>query len=152
MRSCAIHQRALSWEDLKIPMSKTRLKITFLGSHSDLPGANELREMSYVWIQDSDFVNTVSADGLAPKGARPSTGTVLTINLCSFSVIWNWLCWQDGVIQNVKWNLLALWVLKHNLFFLVTFYTISCNTGPYHLEIICISYEWNTSYKCQIQS
>ena len=25
-----------------IPISKTRLKITFLESHSDLPGANEL--------------------------------------------------------------------------------------------------------------
>ena len=32
----------LSWEDLKIPISKTRLKITLLESHSDHPGANEL--------------------------------------------------------------------------------------------------------------
>ena len=30
VRSCGIHRRALSWEDLKIPISKTRLKITFL--------------------------------------------------------------------------------------------------------------------------
>ena len=42
VRSYVIHQRALSWEDLKKPVSKTRLKITFLESHSDLPGANEL--------------------------------------------------------------------------------------------------------------
>ena len=42
-RSCVIHLRALSWVDLKTPLSKTKLKITFLESHSDLPGANELR-------------------------------------------------------------------------------------------------------------
>ena len=42
VRSCRIHRRALSWKDLKIPISKTRLKMTFLESHSDLPGANEL--------------------------------------------------------------------------------------------------------------
>ena len=30
---------------------------------------------SYIW--DLDFVITVSADGLAPNGARPSAGTVL---------------------------------------------------------------------------
>ena len=42
VRSCGIHQRALSWEDLKMAISKTRLKIIFLEPHSDLPGANEL--------------------------------------------------------------------------------------------------------------
>ena len=42
IRSCGIHQKALSWEDLNISISKTRLKIKFLESHSDLPGANEL--------------------------------------------------------------------------------------------------------------
>ena len=43
VRSCGIHQSALSWEDLKIPINKTRLKIKFLELHSDLPGANELK-------------------------------------------------------------------------------------------------------------
>ena len=43
VRSCGIHQRALSWDDLKIPISKTRLEITFSESHSDLLGANELK-------------------------------------------------------------------------------------------------------------
>ena len=38
----AFIRRGLSWEDLKIPISKTRLKIPFLESHPDLPGANEL--------------------------------------------------------------------------------------------------------------
>ena len=41
-QSCGIHRRTLPWENLKIPISKTRLKITFLESHSDFPGANEL--------------------------------------------------------------------------------------------------------------
>ena len=31
---------------MKIPMSKTRLEITILESHPDLPGANELSERS----------------------------------------------------------------------------------------------------------
>ena len=48
VRSCGIHQSALSWEDLNIPISKTRLKSTFLESHSDLPGANELTPFSNV--------------------------------------------------------------------------------------------------------
>ena len=42
VRSCGIHRRASSWEDLKIPINKTRLRITFFESRSDLPGANEL--------------------------------------------------------------------------------------------------------------
>ena len=42
VRSCGIHRRALSLENLKIPVSKTRLKIAFLESHSDLPEASEL--------------------------------------------------------------------------------------------------------------
>ena len=33
----------LPWVDLKIPISKTRLKITFWESHPDLPSHNELR-------------------------------------------------------------------------------------------------------------
>ena len=40
--SCGIHQRTLSWGDLEIPISKSRLKIPLFESHSDLPGANEL--------------------------------------------------------------------------------------------------------------
>ena len=42
VKSSGIHWRALSWEDLKIPISATRSKIPFLESHSDLPRANEL--------------------------------------------------------------------------------------------------------------
>ena len=48
VRYCGIHRRALSWEDLTIPISKTRLKITFLESHSDLSGANELIFLPYL--------------------------------------------------------------------------------------------------------
>ena len=51
VRSCGIHQMALSWEDLKIPISKTRLKITFLESHSDLTGANEFMAAILSWLQ-----------------------------------------------------------------------------------------------------
>ena len=49
VRSWGIHSRALSCEDLKIPISKTRLKITFLELHSDLPGANEFKHAKYIF-------------------------------------------------------------------------------------------------------
>ena len=54
VRSRGIHGRALSWEDLKIPISKARLKIPCLESHPDLPGANEL-------IQDDPMAMCVLA-------------------------------------------------------------------------------------------
>ena len=38
VRFCGIHRKTLSWEDLKIPISKTTLKITILELHSDLSG------------------------------------------------------------------------------------------------------------------
>ena len=46
VRSLDIHLRALSWGDLKIPDSKTRLNIdiVYLPSHPDLPGVNELNK------------------------------------------------------------------------------------------------------------
>ena len=50
MRFSGIHQRTLSWEDLKITISKTRLEITFLESHSDHPGANELKKLGHFFF------------------------------------------------------------------------------------------------------
>ena len=51
VRSCGILRRSLSWEDVKIPISKIRFKITFLESHSDLPRTNELSAIFrlHVW-------------------------------------------------------------------------------------------------------
>ena len=43
-KSHDIHLRALSQEDLKIPINKTRLEIALLKLNAHLPGANELRE------------------------------------------------------------------------------------------------------------
>ena len=37
-----------------------------------------------VYIQDVKLVNTVHADGLAPNGARPSAGTVMTMESVKF--------------------------------------------------------------------
>ena len=42
MRSHGIHLRALSLDDVKIPINKTRLKIAVLKWHPGPPGANEL--------------------------------------------------------------------------------------------------------------
>ena len=61
VRCCGIHQRALSREDLKIPISKTRLKITFLESHLDLPGANELNlGIRWIWYSIRRWQSHVS--------------------------------------------------------------------------------------------
>ena len=48
--SCGIHRRALSSVDLKIPISKTRLKHTFLELHQDLPGGSELKTFVQLYI------------------------------------------------------------------------------------------------------
>ena len=61
-------------------MSKTRLKITFLESHSDLPGANELKPFPEEGKEHhlSYIVNAVAADDLATCIDRASADTVLT--------------------------------------------------------------------------
>ena len=61
VKSCGIHPRVLSWEDLKIPISKhgkTRLKIPFLESHSVLPGTNELI-CKYFFLQNAKLPEVV---------------------------------------------------------------------------------------------
>ena len=45
VKSCGIHRRALSWEDLKIDIRKTKLKMTFVEWHLDFPGTNELNKI-----------------------------------------------------------------------------------------------------------
>ena len=59
----------------------------------------------YIW--DPNFVITVPADGLAPNGARPSAGTVMTVTLYMSSSSFHWLSMPlcnfigpDTVIQN----------------------------------------------------
>ena len=42
MRSLGVHLRALSLDNVKIPINKTRLKIAVLKRNLGLPGANEL--------------------------------------------------------------------------------------------------------------
>ena len=60
-----------------------------------------------VYIRDSHLVITVPADGLAPRGARPSAGTAMATQLHTFStkyhsleVMLRYLSWPDDVIQN----------------------------------------------------
>ena len=52
----------LSSEDLKIRISKARLKITFLKSRQDLPGANELKSPA----NPSLIIEDCSGNGLKP--------------------------------------------------------------------------------------
>ena len=37
-----------------------------------------------MYLQDTNWLTTVPADGLAPNGARPSAGTALTTKLDKF--------------------------------------------------------------------
>ena len=55
------------------------------------------------------MIITVPADGLAPNGARPSAGTVLTIKLdvSSYTFLWLWLFQMtfyqaDDIVQNAR--------------------------------------------------
>ena len=48
LRSYGIHPMALSWQDLTIHTNKIRMKLEFLKSHPDLPGANELNIL--IWF------------------------------------------------------------------------------------------------------
>ena len=73
--------------------------------------------------QGLNLVITVHADVLAPKGARPSAGTVLTKKLRffqSFSGIWSFsiLCiffprWDDGIQNNQQDVAKSLKIPKH---------------------------------------
>ena len=61
--------------------------------------------LSCVYISDLNLVITVPADGLAPKGARPSAGTVMTSKLntflpsfCSYQWYGIKFNWWDGII------------------------------------------------------
>ena len=59
MRSLGIHLRALSLDDVKIPINKTRLKIAVLKWHLGLPGANELTHWPLGDL-DAIFFNHIS--------------------------------------------------------------------------------------------
>ena len=74
-----------------------------------------------VCVQNLNLVITVPADALAPNGARPSAGTVLTEKLAMFSLKFHWLsmilCTGD-IIQNDHRNpanSLATWGVKITL-------------------------------------
>ena len=52
-------------------------------------------------IQDPDWVITVPADGLAPDGARPSAGTVMTteFDMFCFFALWRMFCRSDFFLK-----------------------------------------------------
>ena len=50
MRWHSINLRALSLDNVKIPINKTRLKIAVLKWHPGLPGANELTSLPVYWL------------------------------------------------------------------------------------------------------
>ena len=60
VRFCGIHLRVLSWVDLKIPISKTRLKFELLKSYSNSVGTNALTH-SYVNVFDLSVNNSLAS-------------------------------------------------------------------------------------------
>ena len=63
------------------------------------------------FIADS-FVVTVPADGLAPQGARPSAGTVMTKFMCCIYCIYGSGIWR------VKWFFITvslIWIFFHSI-------------------------------------
>ena len=66
IRSSAIHLTAILQEIPQPSGTELSLIITYLKFCSNLPGANE------------STISIVSADGLAPSGAKASAGTVMT--------------------------------------------------------------------------
>ena len=104
---------------MKIPISKTRFKISFLKSHSYLPGANELLiSCSYTFPYQSFPLITSSELKLMPnpnlsihnqeQGRQRfnnsySHDNVHKRTLCS--TIYNWLRWRETLSYNCKENL-----------------------------------------------
>ena len=63
---------ALSEENLKIPISKSRMKITFLKYHPDLPGAKDLNSSLYPLPRPAKRHHCI----MAAKSAKPSAATI----------------------------------------------------------------------------
>ena len=87
------------------------------------PQCVNLSSASSAHIQNSDLVITIPADGLAPNGARPSAGTVMTTKIDTFSLKLLWLLnifdtffaeqmMSFKMINEISWNLPALWMLN----------------------------------------
>ena len=70
-----------------------------------------------VYIQDKNLVITAPADGLAPKGARPSAGTVVTENYTCFLASFTGFQWSCETFiywwHNLKWLLISCKVSLH---------------------------------------
>ena len=64
------HLRALSWEDLKVSISKTRLKFAFFKSHPDLPATNDLTYSGGTCLSD---LSTATGNGLLPVQCQAIT-------------------------------------------------------------------------------
>ena len=65
-----------------------------------------------VYIQEPKLIITVPADDLAPNGAKPSAGTVVTTDLDTISLslfgywsVWIRFSWSDDILQNGRWDL-----------------------------------------------
>ena len=78
MGSYGINLRALSWDDVKITINKTRYKIAVLNWHPGLPGANELNCCEFVRA------------GFSQTGTHP---VIL--------FVWQWLLFAKDIYTNL---------------------------------------------------
>ena len=84
---------------------------------SQLSQGGNLSSAGPIYIQKPDFVITLPADGLAPNGARPSAGTVLTINLdtpsSNSSSFWWFLSTLITRLCHLNWQMRFCKISKH---------------------------------------
>ena len=85
-----IHHRVLSWENLNIPISKTRLKIAFSKLHQDLPGANELSVWSVVNLWKSLLGQVEMRSYLSQHTDNTASHTPTIHTVLSMMNEWQW--------------------------------------------------------------
>ena len=108
------HESALSWEDLKIPISKTRLKIPFLELHLDLPGANELKSLCMIFQVGTTihwWVGLVGLD-LFNDDTCPSGHISRPVRLCG------WYIPQFSILSHKVVDLVVVTILNFKHFIL----------------------------------
>ena len=83
MRSLGIHLRALSIDDVKTTINKTRLKIAVLKWHLGLPGANELKCLLRDWNQHLTIIQSLF------RHATKKITKIYVTNLLNVEIAWS---------------------------------------------------------------
>ena len=94
---------ALSLEDLKIPISKTRVKITLLKLHPDLPGANELRSKLFLAVRQWGLPGGQNQQGACYCRSNDGPQGINSHSRISSDL---------RILQKIQWLSARLWYLR----------------------------------------